>query len=95
MLEDYTNQSLVWVKVLTLNEYGEVATSTTTTIKGRMDTGFKLVRNAQGKEVVSTAYVATKSAVSVGDTINGKVVVSSEPAVGLDGAILWYDVYLT
>ena len=95
MLDDYANQSLIWMHVLTLNEYNEIATSTTTTIKGRKDTGFKLIRNAQGQEIVSTAYVATKSAIAANDTIDGKLVISSEPAIDLDGSVLFYEVYLT
>lgn len=94
MLDDYANQSLTWVHVLTLNEYNEIATSTTTTIKGRKDTGLKLICNAQGQEILSTAYVATKSAITVNDNIDGKLVVSSEPAIDLDGRVLFWEVYL-
>jgi hypothetical protein len=93
MLDNYANQNLIWSYAGTPNEYNE-STYTTSTIKGRKETGFKLVRDAQGQEITSSAVVFTKSPVSNNDLIDGRRVISSESMIGLDGATQWYEVYL-
>lgn len=94
MIGNYANQSLTWKHVLTINDYNEPLTSETLTIKGRMETGHKLVRNSKGEEVVSSARVFTESVVSVGDLIDGKLVISVESAVKLNGSVGYVTVFL-
>ena len=94
MLDDYLNQSLEWKHVTSINEYNE-PTYTTATIKGRKETGHKLIRNVQGQEVVSSAWFSTESAVCNNDLIDGSLVISIEFSVDLDGVTQWREGYLT
>jgi len=93
MIKAYLNQNLSWKHAGTLNEYNE-PTYTTTTIKGRKETGHKLVRNKQGQEVVSSAWVVTQSAIAPNDKIDGSLVISVEEAVQMDGTTKFYEGYL-
>ena len=93
MMKSYFNQSLLLQKVASNNEYNE-PTYTSSTIKGRKETGNKLIRNAQGQEIVSTACVFTLSSVSNGDLIDGRVVVSVENSIDLNGKVAFFEVYL-
>lgn len=93
MLDRYANQSLTWKHVATTTKYSE-HTYTTSTIKGRKETGFKLIRDAKGQETVSSAKVFTESAVTVNDLIDDKLVISVESNFKLNGTIGFYTVYL-
>ena len=93
MISTYTNQSLTWQSVSSINQYNE-ATYTTTTIKGRKETGFKMVRNAQGQETVSSATVFTASPVLVNDLIDGQLVIAVNSEITLGGGVGFYEVYL-
>jgi hypothetical protein len=79
---------------LSVNEYNE-ATYKTATIKGRKETGHKLIRNKEGQEIVSTACVFTQSTISENDLIDGRPVISVEEQIGLGGVVEGYEVYLT
>lgn len=92
LIDNYINQDLIWKSVASLNGYNE-PTYVTTTIKGRKTTGFKLITNAKGQEVVSSAYIITKSPIVVNDLIDGCSVISSQSAVSLTGAVSFYEVY--
>ena len=93
MLSGYANQSLSWGARGTPSEYNE-STFTTTTIKGRMETGYKRITNSQGVEVVSSARVMTETRVQVGDRIDGSTVIAVNTQFGLDGTAEFYEVYL-
>ena len=93
MIEMYANQSLTLKVPGTPNEYNE-PTYTSSTIKGRKESNFKLVRDVHGDEVVSSSFVVTESAVEVGNLIDDKVVIASNPMPDLDGNIQFYEVYL-
>lgn len=93
MISAYINQSLTWKHVSSINEYNE-ATYTTSTIKGRKETGFKMIRDAQGQETVSSAQVFTKSAVVVNDKIDDKLVIAVDSQITLGGSVSFYEVYL-
>lgn len=93
MIEAYTNQTLILKKPASVNEYNEAA-YTSTSIKGRLENGYKLVRNKQGEETVSSARVFTKTLVQVDDLINDMLVISAEPLTDLDGSTGFYTVYL-
>jgi hypothetical protein len=93
MLNAYANQDLTRQTASTTNEYNE-PTRVTTTIKGRKETGFKQVRNAQGAIVVSTAVIFTQTAIQQGDLIDGSRVIAVNAAVDLRGAVRFYEAYL-
>lgn len=93
MIKTYMNQSLTWKHVTGNNGYNEPSYATST-IKGRIEQGHKLIRNKQGQETVATARVFTMSAVEVNDKIDDRLVISVESAVGLSGNIEYYTVFL-
>ena len=88
MIKDYLNQAATWHYVTGLNEYGEPTTSSKT-IKVRWEGKRRLVRDNQGREVVSEARVFCVEAVQAGDELEhgGRrwpvIAVSTVP--GLDG----------
>ena len=92
MIENYLNQSAAWQHIATTNEYNE-HTFTTTTIKCRKEMGFKLVRNKQGQEVVSSACYFTRSAVAIDDLLDGELVIAANSEVDLNGAVEFYECY--
>ena len=88
MIKDYLNQAANWHRVTGQNEYGEPVTSSKT-IKVRWEGKRRLVRDSQGREVVSEARVFCTEAVKPGDILEhgGRewpvIAVSTVP--GLDG----------
>ena len=88
MMRDYLNQAATWHYVTGLNEYGEPSTSSKT-IKVRWEGKRRLVRDNEGREVVSEARVFCIEAVKPGDKLefDGRswpvIAVSTVP--GLDG----------
>ena len=93
ILSAYMNQTASWQHVSTLNEYNE-PTYSTTTIKCRKETGFKLVRNAQGQETTSSAQVFTEYSVEVNDKIDDKLVIAVDTQIDLGGLSKFREVYL-
>lgn len=93
VIGNYTNQSLTLKHAGVPNEYNEV-TYTTSTIKGRKETGNKLVRNGSGEETVSSAVVFTESPIIEDDLIDGDLVIAVESAVDLSGTIKFYKAWL-
>jgi hypothetical protein len=89
MIKGYLNQTATWHYVTGLNEYGEPTTSSKT-ISVRWEGKRRLVRDNQGREVVSEARVFCVEAVQAGDELEhgGRrwpvIAVSTVP--GLDGA---------
>ena len=88
MIKDYLNQTATWHQTTGQNEYGEPVTSSKT-IKVRWEGKRRLVRDNQGREVVSEARVFCTEAVKPGDILEhgGRewpvIAVSTVP--GLDG----------
>lgn len=93
MINDYLNQTASWKSVSSVNQYNE-PTYTTKSISVRKEPSRKLVRNNEGEEVTSSAFVVTTSAVAANDLIDGRLVITSEPAPGLNGDYIFYEVYL-
>ncbi|HHY08218.1 MAG TPA: hypothetical protein GX530_06805 [Corynebacteriales bacterium] len=89
MIEGYLNQGAVWKRKTGSNEYGEPVTKQKS-IKVRWEGKRRLVRDNQGREVVSEARVFCVEAVKPGDELefDGRrwpvIAVSCVP--GLDGA---------
>lgn len=92
MITEYANQSLTWKVAGTPDQYNEI-TYTSSTIKGRKEINNRLIRNSEGEEVVSGSFIVTASAVAVGDMIDDKLVLRSEPLPDLDGTTVFYEVY--
>jgi len=93
MIRNYLNQTVIWGRAGQPNEYNEV-TWANTNIKGRKQSGFKLIRDAQGAEVVSSTMIITETVVSIGDLLDGDEVIVLNPAIDLNGKRLWDEVYL-
>jgi hypothetical protein len=89
MIEGYLNQRAVWKRKTGQNEYGEPVTSSKS-IKVRWEGKRRLVRDNQGREVVSEARVFCVEPVKPGDILGhgGRewpvIAVSTVP--GLDGS---------
>jgi hypothetical protein len=73
MIRNYLNQTATWKRVIGQNMYGEPETEEKT-IKVRWEGKRRLVRDNQGREVVSEARVFCTEAVKPGDEleINGR-----------------------
>ena len=88
MISGYLNQTATWHYVTGLNEYGEPQTSSKS-IKVRWEGKRRLVRDNEGREVVSEARVFCTEAVKPGDLLEHQdrewpvIAVSAIP--GLDG----------
>ncbi len=88
MIEGYLNQRAVWKRKIGSNEYGEPTTSSKT-ISVRWEGKRRLVRDNEGREVVSEARVFCTDPVQPGDLLEyaGRewpvIAVSIVP--GLDG----------
>jgi len=87
MIQDYLNQTAIWHYVTGQNEYGEPSTSSKT-IKVRWEGKRRLVRDNEGREVVSEARVFCTEAVKPGDELefDGRswpvIAVSTVPDLG-------------
>jgi len=87
MIKDYLNQTAIWHYVTGQNEYGEPSTSSKT-IKVRWEGKRRLVRDNEGREVVSEARVFCTEAVKPGDELefDGRswpvIAVSTVPDLG-------------
>jgi len=90
---EYFTLPISWKSVTSISDTNK-PTTTSTTIKGRMELGYTLVRDQTGEEIVSTACIFTKSAVAVNDYVNDKLVISSIPEISLDGTVHHYEVYV-
>ena len=93
IISTYTNQSITWKHVASINKYNE-PTYTTTTIKGRLEEGFKQVRTATGEEVTSSARCYTKALVGIGDLLDDRVVIALNKMFNLSGAEKFREVWL-
>jgi hypothetical protein len=68
MIRGYLNQTALWKKVVGQNMYGEPSTSSKT-IKVRWEGKRRLVRDNEGREVVSEARVFCIEPVKPGDKL--------------------------
>lgn len=94
-LSNYANQNLsLEVRTATKNAYNEYTYSTAVIIKGRKEPSNKLVVDASGEDKITSSFVMTEVAVTVGDKIDGRMVVTSEPVPNLAGITEFYEVYL-
>ena len=88
MIEGYLNQRVVWKRKTGQNEYGEPVTKKKT-IKVRWEGKRRLVRDNEGREVVSEARVFCIEPVKPGDILKYEdrdwPVISVSIVPGLDG----------
>ena len=95
MIKQYLNQTAVWGRTTSLNEYGEPVT-TNQTIKVRWEGKRRLVRDKQGQEVVSEARVFCLEAVQPGDILayDGKdwLVIAVSKIPDIDGNTAYWEV---
>ena len=89
MIEGYLNQRVVWKRKTGQNEYGEPVTKQKT-IKVRWEGKRRLVRDNEGREVVSEARVFCIEPVKPGDILKYEdrdwPVISVSIVPGLDGS---------
>ena len=69
VIENYLNETTIWKRVTGLNEYGEPVTESKEIKIVPWEGGHKLVRDAQGREVVSVARTKCVEPVQVGDLL--------------------------
>jgi len=93
MIDAYTNQSITWQRIASVNVYNE-PTYISTTIKGRLEEGFKQVRTATGEEVTSSVRCYTKALVGIGDLLDDRVVIALNKMFNLSGAEKFREVWL-
>lgn len=88
MIRDYLNQTAIWHRVIGQNEYGEPV-ARRRTINVRWEGKRRLVRDSEGREVVSEARVFCISPVETGDLLEYDgwkwPVINVLPVPGLDG----------
>lgn len=95
MISKYLNQDALLKKMVPKDGYPPIP-GHSTPIKVRWEGKRRLVRNAQGQEVVSEARVLCTAEISPGDVLeyggrNWPVITVSE-AVGLDGRLMFREV---
>jgi hypothetical protein len=98
MIKDYLNQTALWHYTTgQMNEYGEPQTSSKS-IKVRWEGKRRLVRDNEGREVVSEARVFCVEPVQPGDLLKYAdrewPVIAVSEATGIDGRIHFREVAL-
>ncbi|MGF9711719.1 hypothetical protein [Paenibacillus naphthalenovorans] len=98
MIDLYANQTVIWKKKLSVNDYNEPDYDSGSQIDCRLEYKRKMVRDTEGQEVLSESAVYTETAVKIGDVIiiDGIDwnVISSNPQYDLFGEIVFYEVRL-
>ncbi|MBC8587107.1 hypothetical protein [Paratissierella segnis] len=97
MLDEYTNQLIQIKSIVGKDEYGDIQTEIKT-IKGRLQFKNKIVANAEGQQVTSSATLYTKENLKLTDYIvynnkEFKIIAISE-IVRLDGNVEFREVYV-
>jgi hypothetical protein len=90
MIGDYLSQTAIWRHVTGRNEFGDPTYAPDQPVPVRWEPKLRLVRNAQGDQVVSEARVFTEASVEPGDVLvyGGREwpIIAVGQVVGLDGA---------
>lgn len=90
MIGDYLNQTAFWRHVTGRDDFNDPAYAADQPITVRWEARRRLVRNAQGDQVVSEARVFTEASVEPGDVLvygsREWPVIAVGQVVGLDGA---------
>ena len=94
MIKDYLNQTASHEAYSSINDYAEPSYSAAVSIACRKEGVNKLIRDAEGKEVVTSSRVFTETLINVKDRIDGRMILRVDPMPNLDGSISHYEVYL-
>lgn len=98
MIELELNQTASWKQKTGVNAYGESIFADLVTISVRWEGGLKLVRNKDGKEVVSQATVFCLESVGVDDVLiyggRDHIVLNYAECPDLEGNINHREVYV-
>ena len=101
LLAVYLNQNITWTPAQRNTDgtpkkdgSGRVLYGEDQTIKGLLNDRFQMIRDATGKEVVSSGSVKTLAAVEIEDKINGRVVIGRNIHKDFDGQGEGRTVYL-
>lgn len=98
MINDYLNQLSDWSAKTGDNGYAEAEYAIPTSIPVRWEDTRKLVRNAQGKEVISEATVICIADVNTDDLLTYNLrdypVITVSDLPDLDGEVLFREVYV-
>jgi len=97
MIDSYCNQSITLKTPSSMNKYTE-PTYSTSTIQCRFEYNRKIIRNREGKEVVSEAAIYTESEIKPDDLITyggvDWIVIHIANQEDLDGSIKFYEARL-
>ena len=97
MIDSYANQDATLQRYLGPTPSGNKY-DTSIPIKVRYEQSKRLIRNSQGKEIISRAFIASETELNEEDliTYNGNTfpIITADPAPGLMGNILFYEAYL-
>ena len=90
----YTNQTASLEKKAGVNAFGVYDYEAPVDIPARVEADTKIVRDAQGKDVVSNTTVFSPIEISVGDKIGGREVIDVSTMVDRAGRIVGWEAYL-
>jgi len=90
----YLTQDIQWSQMNGSDNYGKPTYSTAVTIKGRKLGKQKLVKDLEGREIVSDTTVIVVEGVSTGDLIDGREVLAVEDVVTYAGLTPYREVML-
>lgn len=98
MIDRYTNQTVSYKGTSTQDEYCQTAYVTTVNMLCRYEYDRKIVKNKEGKEVISEARCFTKTAVKPDDVITFDSkdwpIISVKNEVDLNGTVKFYEARL-
>lgn len=89
----YLNQDVTWEAKSGQDFYNEIA-YTSSTITARKEQKRRMVRDAQGEEVVSQTTVYTQSAIGLEDKIDGEQVIHVGEWIDKEGSVVGYEVFI-
>ena len=89
----YLNQDVTWKSKTGQSGYNE-PTYESSTITARKEQKRRMVRDAQGEEVVSQTTVYTQSAIGMEDKIDDEQVINVGEWIDKEGDIVGYEVFI-
>jgi hypothetical protein len=92
LLANYAKVSITKSTAGALNEYAE-PTYATSTIYGVKESTNKLVRDRYGAEVVANTLIMTETSLTVGDKVDGDIVMRVDTVRDINGAVSHYEAY--
>ena len=89
----YLNQTVTW-KAKTGQDFHNEPAFSSSEIAARKSSKRRMVRNAQGEQVISETTVYTQSAIGLEDKIDDEQVINVSTWVDKDGSTVGYKVFL-